>query len=68
VSLLRARSALAGRVRWDVAGLRDAPIRAAALAEVLHDVSGVRLAIADSITGRLLVEFQPRNTPPSLLI
>jgi cation-transporting P-type ATPase C len=62
VSLVK-RSELPGRIRWQVDGLRGAPRRAAAaLAGALHECTGVRRAVANSTTGRLLVEFDDQTT------
>jgi manganese/zinc-transporting P-type ATPase C len=53
----RIRSTVPGRIRWDVDGLRDAPMRAAALVSALHGVSGVNRVVANPLTGRVLAEF-----------
>jgi cation-transporting P-type ATPase C len=67
VSSLRTRSAIAGRVRWDVPGLRGAPTRASAIRDALLDAAGVRDAVANPVTGRVLVDFEPHSTSAHLL-
>jgi manganese/zinc-transporting P-type ATPase C len=61
VSLVK-RSELPGRIRWDVVGLRRGPRRAAAVAKALAECAGVRRVVANSTTGRLLVEFDDQTT------
>ena len=64
---LRLRSAVPGRVRWDVQALLRAPRRASAVECALHDVPGVRHATANPVTGRVLVEFAPHTTDAGAL-
>ena len=54
---LRIRSALPGRVRWDVPDVRARPDVAAALTQDLSAYPGVEFAAANSLTGRLLLQF-----------
>lgn len=54
------RSAVPGRERWQIDPLRSHPRYAAALERELSLLPPVRSAWANPITGRLLVEYDPR--------
>ncbi|MBV8720122.1 MAG: hypothetical protein JOZ65_34055 [Chloroflexi bacterium] len=63
-NFISVRSEVAGRIRWDVDGLKGAPRRAAALATALQRAVGVTHVIANPLTGRLPVEFDPGTSQP----
>jgi hypothetical protein len=54
---LRLRSAVPGRVRWEVAGLRNRPWRAATVEMALRHTPGILAVEATPLTGRLLVRY-----------
>jgi cation transport ATPase len=54
------RSAVPGRERWQIEPLRSHPRYAAALERELSLLPPIRSAWANPITGRLLVEYDPR--------
>src|SRR5688500_5060196 len=56
---LTLRSELPGRHRWDIPALRHDPCFASAVEEAVSQTSGVRSAVANPLTGRLLVTFDP---------
>jgi ATP-binding cassette, subfamily B, bacterial len=56
---LHVRSVLPGRVRWDVPEVLNRPEYAAAVTYHLASHSAVSGAAANSVTGRLLLEFDP---------
>jgi manganese/zinc-transporting P-type ATPase C len=62
VSHLRVRSDVNGRVRWEAAALRDAPVRSAAVTCALLETKGVEHVVANPLTGRVLAEYNPRST------
>lgn len=57
------RSAIPGRLRWEIGALRDRPRRAAALEAALEQQPGIDHALANPVTGRLLVRCDPRLAP-----
>lgn len=58
------RSAIPGRERWQVDPLRSHPRYAAAIERELSLLPPVRSAWANPITGRLLLEYDPRDEVP----
>ncbi|QDU60920.1 Copper-exporting P-type ATPase A [Planctomycetes bacterium Pan216] len=62
----RIRSAIPGRIRWDVAALRDRPDLARGLAAILAGQEGIQSAEANPRTGRLLVHHGESWTPSAL--
>jgi hypothetical protein len=52
---LRLRSAVPGRIRWEVEALRNRPRKAAAVAMALRQMVGIHSVEATPLTGRLLV-------------
>jgi ATP-binding cassette, subfamily B, bacterial len=53
------RSAIPGRVRWDVPGLPDRPDLAAAITQTLSAYPGVQSVNANPVTGRVLLHHDP---------
>lgn len=53
------RSAIPGRVRWDVAELLDRPELAAVITQALTSSRGVRSVNANPVTGRVLLHYDP---------
>ncbi len=58
-SSIQRRSALPGRERWKVVGLRQRPRVAASIASTLEEVAGVHRAEASAVSGQILVFFDP---------
>jgi ATP-binding cassette, subfamily B, bacterial len=56
---LQVRSALPGRVRWDVPGLLHRPSLAAAVVRELRERPAISSIAANPTTGRVLLEFDP---------
>jgi hypothetical protein len=54
-------SATPGRLRLQVAGVRDQPAMAQALVDMARALPGVQRAEANVRTGRLLVQFDPKS-------
>lgn len=54
---LRLRSAVPGRMRWEVEALRDRPRKAAAVERTLQQMAGILSAQVTPLTGRLLVRY-----------
>jgi cation-transporting P-type ATPase C len=60
---LRLRSAIQGRMRWEAASLRGHPRHAAAVADTLQRQAGIAQAVANPLTGRILVRCDPTLRP-----
>jgi hypothetical protein len=58
----RLRSALQGRMRWEVPAVRDRPRYAAAVEATLQQAPGVQRATANPLTARILVVCDPALT------
>src|SRR3977135_3519862 len=69
-AILTPRSRVPGRERWDVPCLRRNPAWAEAVQSVLRGEEGVYSAVANPVTGRVLIEFHERNiaAPVEVLI
>jgi len=61
-------SAVAGRVRLRVHGVRDNAGRAAEVASTVRELNGVTSADTNPRTGTLLVHFNPRQTGVSAIV
>src|SRR5690348_1324763 len=61
-SAMKLRSRLPGRERWEVHSLTDNPNWAVAVENILRTEEGVRSAKANSLTGRVLIHFDPSRT------
>src|SRR4051812_26504201 len=56
---LQVRSALPGRVRWDVPGLLHKPSLAAGVTRELRERPLISSIAVNALTGRVLLEFDP---------
>lgn len=63
---VKIRSAIPGRVRWEIAALLDRPDMATAIERKLRTRQGIRFVSANHITGRVLVICQPDINAESL--
>jgi hypothetical protein len=64
---IRLRSAVPGRMRWEVAGLRNRPRTAAAVAVALERMPGILSVEATPRTGRLLVRYDASLTAEAVM-
>jgi cation-transporting P-type ATPase C len=60
------RSAVRGRIRWNIPSLRGRPRYAAAVEIAIEREAGILSVEATSTTGRLLVRYEPPQTAASL--
>jgi ABC 3 transport family/Heavy metal associated domain 2 len=59
---VRLRSAVSGRMRWEAAGLRNHPRKAAAIEMALGHMPGILSVEATPLTGRILVRYDKALT------
>jgi hypothetical protein len=62
VTSTRVVSAVGGRMRLEVTGLKSDPLRAAELETTLATIAGVERVVASATTGNVLIEFDPTIT------
>jgi manganese/zinc-transporting P-type ATPase C len=67
VPLFATRSAIPGRIRWDVASVRRAHDRAAHVRDALARLVGVHDVVANPLTGRVLIIFDPAKATTTSL-
>src|SRR5437899_3005095 len=60
------RSAIPGRIRWDIPALRERPRYAAAIEVAIEREAGIISVEATPTTGRLLVRYDAPQTVESL--